>query len=101
MTPSPSCMCEGKRTISKTTLSPGWAFFAGVTHRNRFGEHRAVDLHHAQAGRLEVRADEFVGFAFDDFDNHAARIAKTAAFLRRRTSTLSPLAASSVSSAAM
>ena len=73
-------MCDGKRTISKTTLSSGWAFFApGSPTEIGLAEHRAVDLHHAQAGRLEIRADELMRFALEHLDDHAARIAKAAA----------------------
>ena len=55
------------------------ALRAGVADVNRVGEDLAVDLHHAHAGLLEIRADEAVGGPLDDVDDPAFELAHAAA----------------------
>ena len=79
ITASPSRMCDGKRTISITTLSSiVHALGAGIADGDRLGEHLAVDLHHAHAGAFEVRADEAIGRPLDDFDDPPLDLAQAA-----------------------
>ena len=74
ITPSPSWKCDGKRTISTTTLSSGRAVLgARVADEDRPGEERAVDGHQGRAARLEVRADELVRLPLEDLDDPPVR----------------------------
>ena len=56
---------------------------AGVADGDWLGEHLAVHQYHAQAARLEIRADEGVGIAFEYFDDRAGRVAKPPAPILR------------------
>ena len=47
---------------------------AGIAQQHRPAEHGAIDLHEGAAGRFEIRADELMRVALDDFDDLALRI---------------------------
>ena len=75
MTPSPRSSGEGKRSISMTTLSCGFAPFApGSPTEMLWREDGAVDADESLAVALEVGADEGAGGPFENADDLAGGV---------------------------
>ena len=80
ITPSPSRMCDGKRTMSITTLSSGCTPFAPGSP-TKIGLLKTLPsiCTMPHAGLLEIDADEAVGGPLDDVDDAAFELAHAAA----------------------
>ena len=97
MTPSPRWSCDGKRTISKTTLSSGLALLAPGRRRESDRENGLPSILHDRPCRRVSKyvPTNWLVCALDDFDDAPSGLGRRVSCLVfRRTSTVSPVAAS-------